>query len=60
MANSQNNNRGQNLTPEARSKGGKNSPTNFKNNPELAARAGRIGGQSRGRNRNMLSETNEE
>ena len=43
------NNRGSNLTGEARSKGGSNSPGNFKNNPARAAEAGRKGGQARGR-----------
>ena len=46
---SKDSNRGQNLTSEARSKGGSNSPGNFKNDPERAAEAGRKGGQSRGR-----------
>lgn len=41
-----NNNRGQNLTPEARSKGGQNSPGNFKNDPARAAEAGRKGGEA--------------
>ncbi len=44
------NNRGSNLSREARSKGGSNSPGNFKNDPERAAEAGRKGGQARGRN----------
>jgi general stress protein YciG len=48
MANSHKGNRGNNLSPEARSKGGSNSPGNFKNDPGRAAEAGRKGGQSRG------------
>jgi general stress protein YciG len=34
-----------NLSREARSKGGQNSPGNFKNDPERASEAGRKGGQ---------------
>jgi general stress protein YciG len=37
---------GGNLSPEARSKGGQNSPGNFKNNPQRAAEAGRKGGEA--------------
>jgi general stress protein YciG len=48
MANSNKGNRGSNLSHEARSKGGSNSPGNFKNDPGRAAEAGRKGGQSRG------------
>lgn len=44
------NNRGQNLTPEARSKGGQNSSGNFKNNPQKASEAGRKGAESRVKN----------
>ncbi|HVY13445.1 MAG TPA: general stress protein [Alphaproteobacteria bacterium] len=44
MANT--NNPGQNLSQEGRSKGGQNSPGNFKNDPERAAEAGRKGGES--------------
>lgn len=52
-----NNNRGQNLTPEARSKGGQNSPGNFKNDPARAAEAGRKGGEaSRGRRSDSQSQ----
>lgn len=43
-----NNNRGQNLNTEARSKGGSNSPGNFKNDPQRASEAGRKGGQASG------------
>ena len=39
MAN-QSNNPGQNLDTAARRKGGQNSPTNFKHDPERASRAG--------------------
>lgn len=35
-----------NLTPEARSKGGKHSSGNFKNDPQRAAEAGRKGGKA--------------
>lgn len=51
------NNRGSNLSAEARSKGGSNSPGNFKNDPSRAAEAGRKGGQARG-NRNAATSTN--
>jgi len=40
-----NQNQGQNLSHEARSKGGQNSPGNFKNDPERAREAGRKGGE---------------
>ena len=40
-----NNNPQNNLSRGARSKGGQNSPGNFKNDPERAAEAGRKGGQ---------------
>lgn len=40
--------RGSNLSAESRSKGGSNSPGNFKHNPARAAEAGRKGGQARG------------
>ncbi len=49
-----NQNRGQNLSHEARSKGGKNSGGNFRNDPARAAEAGRKGGKAShggGRNR---------
>jgi uncharacterized protein len=47
MANRQSNRgRGSNLTEEARSKGGSNSPGNFKNDPQRASEAGRKGGQA--------------
>ena len=42
------NNRGSNLSAESRSKGGSNSPGNFKHDPARAAEAGRKGGQARG------------
>lgn len=44
-----------NLSREARSKGGHNSPGNFKNDPERASEAGRKGGQRShgGRRRNQ-------
>lgn len=45
--------RGSNLSPEARSKGGSNSPGNFKNNPARAAEAGRKGGQASQSNRQV-------
>lgn len=35
----------ENLSEEARRKGGQNSPGNFKNDPERAAEAGRKGGE---------------
>lgn len=35
-----------NLSDKARSKGGQNSPGNFKNDPQRAAEAGKKGGQS--------------
>jgi general stress protein YciG len=38
--------RGSNLSSEARSKGGSNSPGNFKNDPERASEAGRKGGEA--------------
>jgi general stress protein YciG len=43
---SNNSNPEQNLTDEGRSKGGSNSPGNFKNDPERAAEAGRKGGEA--------------
>ncbi len=49
MANMMNQGRGSNLSPEARSKGGSNSPGNFKNDPARAAEAGRKGGEARGK-----------
>jgi general stress protein YciG len=47
-----------NLSREARSKGGKNSPGNFKNDPQRASEAGRKGGQAsrRGRSNNNTEE----
>ncbi len=39
-------NAAQNLTREARSRGGQNSGGNFKNDPERAREAGRKGGRS--------------
>lgn len=43
-----------NLSDEARSKGGQNSPGNFKNDPERASEAGKKGGQaSHGGGRNQ-------
>lgn len=47
----QKNNRGSNLSAESRSKGGSNSPGNFKHDPARAAEAGRKGGQARGNRR---------
>jgi hypothetical protein len=41
-----NHNAAQNLSREARSKGGQHSSGNFKNDPERAREAGRKGGQS--------------
>lgn len=35
-----------NLTPQARSRGGSNSPGNFKNDPTRASEAGRKGGRA--------------
>ena len=49
-----------NLTDEARSKGGQNSPGNFKNDPERAAEAGRKGGQSSQSNRSNAGQQNQE
>lgn len=40
-----NQNRGNNLSSEARSKGGQNSGGNFKNDPQRASEAGRKGGE---------------
>ncbi len=53
MENNPQTNRGQNLSQEARSKGGQNSPSNFKNDPQRAADLGRKGGEATqgGRNR---------
>lgn len=52
-----NRNPAQNLTQEGRSKGGRNSSGNFKNDPERAAEAGRKGGRaSRGGGRRSSSE----
>lgn len=51
MANDTRRNHQSNLTDEARSKGGKNSPGNFKHDPQRAAEAGKKGGESRSRNR---------
>lgn len=52
MANDSNRNNNQNnLSDEARSKGGQNSPGNFKNDPQRAAEAGKKGGEARNRNR---------
>jgi general stress protein YciG len=48
MTNSNTRQQGQNLDQEARSKGGQNSPGNFKNDPKRAAE---LGEQSRGNNR---------
>lgn len=45
-----NQNPSENLSREDRSKGGQNSPGNFKNDPQRAAEAGRKGGQSRSGN----------
>lgn len=41
-----NQNAADNLSPEARSKGGQNSPGNFKNDPQRASEAGRKGGEN--------------
>jgi hypothetical protein len=49
-----------NLTDEARSKGGQNSPGNFKNDPERAAEAGRKGGQASQNNRSSGNQQNQE
>ena len=53
MANNNETSRGNrnNLSDEARSKGGQNSPGNFKNDPQRAAEAGKKGGEARNRNR---------
>lgn len=40
-----------NLSPEARSKGGQNSPGNFKHDRKRASDAGRRGGQASRKNR---------
>lgn len=48
--------RGSNLSAEARSKGGKNSPGNFKNDPARAAELGKKGGQSTQSGRNTTNQ----
>lgn len=48
-----------NLSREARSKGGKNSPGNFRNDPQRAAEAGRKGGMASRRGRSSETQTEE-
>lgn len=51
----QNQGRGSNLSDDTRSKGGQNSPGNFKKDSERASEAGKKGGQISGGNRSGSS-----